>query len=149
MRKIDIKTFLRRTRLAIGILLVLALLGGLACGLRGRGLRGVLLTQARAFVSTVKAVVDSSSVTANGDLTNVIFLHHSTGRNLIEQGGVRETFEAAGYDFWDHDYNDQGLTRLDGVPLGYSYNIPNDNTDPDGLARVFSQRLHAWPLNAL
>jgi hypothetical protein len=142
------KSLRRYLGLGIGIVVLLVLLGGLVVALREGGLRVVLLTRTRAFVSTVKAVLDSSSITANGDFTNVIFLHHSTGRNLIEQGGVREAFAAAGYDFWDHDYNDQGLTRPDGVPAGYSYDIPNDNTDPDGLAHIFSQRLCSWPLNA-
>ncbi len=136
------------TRSGIGIVLLLVLLGGLAWGLRGRGLRTVILSQARAFVSMGKAVLDSPQVSAAGDYTNVIFLHHSTGRNLIEEGGVREAFTAAGYDFWDHDYNDRGLTQPDGAPAGYGYNIPHDNTDPDGLADIFSQRLYSAPLNA-
>jgi hypothetical protein len=142
------KILLRCIRLGIGIVVLLALLGGLAWGLRGRGLRSVLVSWARAVAGTVKAVLDSSSVVVGGDFTNVIFLHHSTGRNLIEQGGVREVFSATGYDLWDHGYNDQGLTRPDGTPAGYSYNVPNDNTDPDGFARIFSQRLYPWPLNA-
>jgi hypothetical protein len=97
------------------------------------------------------AVLDSSSVTAEnrGEYTNVIFLHHSTGKNLIEQGGVRELFTEAGFDFWDHDYNFPGLRRPDGSETGYSYRIPDDNTDPDGLANIFAQRVHALPLNAL
>ncbi|HIE39406.1 MAG TPA: hypothetical protein EYH30_09220 [Anaerolineales bacterium] len=131
----------------IGLALALLLLAGLAWGLRGRGLRTALVSRARALTGTARAVLDRSSATGGGDFTNVIFLHHSTGRNLIEQGGVRELFGAAGYDFWDHGYNDQGLTRPDGTPAGYSYNVPNDNTDPDGLAHIFSQRLYPRPLN--
>jgi hypothetical protein len=137
----------------LGIVLLLVLVGGLAGGLRGQGLRVTVLSKARAVLSTVKAVLDSTSVTAQGDFSNrmqfirVIFLHHSTGQNLIEQGEVREAFSAAGYDFWDHGYNDQGLTRPDGTPAGYSYRVPNDNTDPDGFVRIFSQSLHTWPVN--
>jgi hypothetical protein len=62
------------------------------------------------FVGSVldlaQAVLDSDRVASSsqGEFTNVVFLHHSTGRNLIEQGDVRERFTAAGYDFWDHDY---------------------------------------------
>lgn len=142
------KVLLRRTRLVIGIVVLLALLGGLAWGLRGRGLRSVLVSRARAVAGTVKAVLGSPSMVVGGDFTNVIFLHHSTGGNLIEQGGVREAFAAAGYDFWDHGYNDQGLIQPNGMTAGYSYNIPDDNTDPDGLADIFSQRLYSKPLNA-
>lgn len=137
------KISLRRIRGWISIVLLLILLGGSAWGLRG-----ALVSRARAFVSTCKAVLDSSSVKVDSDFTNVIFLHHSTGRNLIEEGKVREAFTAAGYDFWDHGYNDRGLTRPDGTPSGYNYNIPGDNTDPDGLAHIFSQRLYPGPLNA-
>lgn len=97
------------------------------------------------------AILDSRSVEAGsrGEFTNVIFLHHSTGHNLIEQGGVRELFTEAGFEFWDHDYNWPGLRRPDGSEAGYSYAIPGDNTDPDGLARIFSQRVYGLPLNAL
>jgi hypothetical protein len=97
------------------------------------------------------AVLDSSSTagTAHGEYTNVIFLHHSTGHNLIEQGGIRERFSEAGFDFWDHGYNAQGLRRPDGSYTGYSYRVPRDNTDPDGLAEIFAQRVYPLPLNVL
>jgi len=121
----------------------LILLAVLVFALRGRGIR-------ERVASGVKAVLDARSVRAysRGHYTNVIFLHHSTGRNLIEQGGVREQLTEAGLDFWDHDYNPRGLTRPDGTRAGYSYSIPGDNTDPDGLAQIFSQPLYPWPLNA-
>jgi len=95
-------------------------------------------------------VIDSRSVSgySHGDFANVIFLHHSTGRNLIEQGGVRERFAEAGYDFWDHDYTWPGLRRPDGSYTNYSYKIPDDNTDPDGLAGIFAQRVYGLPRNA-
>jgi len=97
------------------------------------------------------AIFDSSSITAEnrGEYTNVIFLHHSTGENLIKEGGVRDLFAQAGFNFWDHDYNYPGLTKPDGSETGYSYWIPDDNTDPDGLANIFAQRVYALPLNAL
>ena len=138
----------RYIRLGLGLLLVLGLVGRLAWGLRGQGLRVALISKARVSLSMAQALLDSSAVTSTGRLTNVIFLHHSTGENLIAQGGVREAFSVAGYDFWDHGYNSQGLTRPDGAPAGYSYNIPGDNTDPDGLVHLFSQRLYPWPFNA-
>jgi hypothetical protein len=107
------------------------------------------------FVGSVwdraQAVLDRNDVTnsSRGEFTNVIFLHHSTGRNLIDQGGVRERFTAAGYDFWDHDYNPTGLRNPAGGYTGYSYSVPGDNTDPDGLAEIFGQRVYGLPLNAL
>lgn len=97
------------------------------------------------------AILDHKSVTNLNHSTyaNVIFLHHSTGGNLISQGGVRERFTEAGYDFWDHHYNQTGLRRPDGSNAGYSYRIPGDNTDPGGLADIFAQPVYALPLNAL
>ena len=73
-----------------------------------------------------KAVADSSKVTGTnrGDFRNIVFLHHSVGHNLIQQGSVRELFTQAGYQFWDHDYNYPGLTDPTGNPLGFSYSVP-------------------------
>jgi len=137
-----------RKQLILGVIVILALLGITVVGLSGRGLRGLISSNIRSISSLSKAVLNSRSISSNGDFTNIIFLHHSTGDNLIRQGGVRERFMEAGYGFWDHGYNHQGLRRPDGTATGYSYNIPDDNTDPDGFARIFSQRLNELPLNA-
>jgi len=130
-------------RALVGLALVLGLTG-IFYGLRGRGLR-------QGTIWRVKTVLDAPAVKAfdRGDYSSVIFLHHSVGRNLIYQGRVREAFAGAGVDFWDHDYNPIGLTRPDGTSAGYAYSIPGDNTDPDGLARIFSQPQLPLPLNAL
>jgi hypothetical protein len=95
--------------------------------------------------------MDNRSVASyrQGKYTDIIFLHHSVGRNLITHGGVRESFTKAGYNFWDHDYNDPGLTDPSGQLVGYSYNVPDDNTDIDGLARIFNQRVYPLTLNTL
>jgi hypothetical protein len=105
----------------------------------------------RGVPDRAQAMLDRGRVadSSQGEFTNVIFLHHSTGHNLIEQGGVRERFTAAGYQFWDHGYNRAGLRNPAGEYTGYSYNIPEDNTDPDGLARIFAQRPNGLPVNAL
>ena len=95
-------------------------------------------------------------IEVDGTYTNIIFLHHSTGRNLIVQGNVRELFAQRGYAFWDHDYNTIGLTRPDGMRTGTSYDIPEvtpgvkggGNTDPEGLAVLFAQPVHEPPDNA-
>jgi hypothetical protein len=118
---------------------------------RSLGLRSFAGSPVRFTKSLIKAVMDRQSVreTSQGKLSNVIFLHHSVGRNLIEQGNLRQEFSAAGYQFWDHDYNDTGLTDFNGNPAGYSYNIPGDNTDVDGLARIFQQKVFPLPVNTL
>jgi hypothetical protein len=106
---------------------------------------------ARTIVNTVLAVSQRSAVSSadHSQYTNIIFLHHSTGNNLIEQGGVRERLTKAGYSFWDHGYNYQGLRDPAGKYADYSYSVPNDNTDPDGLARIFAQQAFGLPVNTL
>jgi len=44
------------------------------------------------------AAVPASAVAANAATapTRILFLHHSTGPNLIREGGVREGFSAGG-----------------------------------------------------
>ncbi len=116
---------------------------------RSLGLRSFARDQVYAVTSRGKALMDSSLIkaTSTGGYTNIIFLHHSVGHNLIDQGQVRELFTQSGYDFYDHDYNHLGLRNPDGEYLGYGYNVPHDNTDPDGLAEIFSQPVYTLPLN--
>jgi len=128
----------------LSALLVFRLVSG-----RSLGLRSFARDQVYAVSSSGKALSDSSSIKATsiGDYTNIIFLHHSVGHNLIDQGQVRELFTQSGYDFYDHDYNHLGLRNPADEYLGYGYNVPDDNTDPDGLAEIFSQPVYTLPLN--
>jgi len=91
-------------------------------------------------------------VESNGDYTNVIFLHHSTGLALITEGNVRPLLTELGYRFWDHGYNHEGLVRPDGTPARASYRIPGNrgqgNTDVDGLVELFTQPVTDPPSNA-
>jgi hypothetical protein len=82
-----------------------------------------------------------------GDFGRIILLHHSVGANLIAQGGVRERLTELGYEFYDHGYNDDGLVLADGTSSGRNFDVPDDNTDPDGLAAIFAQPLHDPPDN--
>jgi hypothetical protein len=84
---------------------------------------------------------------AGGEFHSIIFLHHSTGANLIEQGNVRQLLTDLGYEFYDHGYNDDGLVLADGTSTGTNFGVPDDNTDPDGLAAIFAQPLHDPPDN--
>jgi hypothetical protein len=79
--------------------------------------------------------------------TRIIFLHHSCGANLIAQGGVREGLTALGYEFYDHGYNEDGLVLADGTSTGTNFDVPDDNTNPDGYAFIFAQPLHDPPDN--
>jgi len=71
-------------------------------------------------------------------VTTGLFIHHSVGRQIIQEGGLRQKLSAAvpSLQLWDHDYNEPGLSDGSGSPLGRSFPIPGDNTDPDGLLAI-------------
>ena len=83
------------------------------------------------------------------DGVRIIFMHHSTGAGVMHDGNVREGLTDLGYQFWDHDYNDEGLSDGDGNNLGYSWDVPGDNTDPDGWYNIFNQPVTSPPSNTL
>jgi hypothetical protein len=140
---------LKRSILRIGIgaiVLTMVIVGASAISGYGLNVRAF----GRAVRNVVRTVADHQAIAAKtGTFRNIIFLHHSVGHNLIEQGSVRQLFTEAGYQFWDHDYDYPGLTDPTGTPLGYSYNVPADNTDPDGLLQIFSQPVLGLPLNTV
>src|SRR5947209_7292077 len=94
-----------------------------------------------------------------------LFLHHSTGANLLEEGAVRASLkkQAPAIALWDHGYDPTGLHKLaaplsprdhglrdaSGRLLPYSFHVPRNNTDPDGLAELFRQPVGEPPRNAL
>jgi hypothetical protein len=85
------------------------------------------------------ALLPLFSAPAKAAATRIIFMHHSTGQGLINQGNVRPALTALGYEFWDHGYNGEGLTDNTGTALGINWAVPDDNTDPDGWQTIFSQ----------
>lgn len=147
----------RRINPVVGGVIIILVLGTLTLVAvrlgtgRSLGLRGFLSSKVNSVTRLVRVTSDSQRVRSysRGEFTNIIFLHHSVGNNLIEQGHIREKLSAVGYSFWDHDYNSPGLRDPEGKLTGYSYDVPNDNTDPDGLAGVFAQRTYGLPTNAL
>ncbi len=146
---------------------------------------------------------DINQSTAQSNLISVIFLHHSTGANLVKDGNVRRLFQqrAPFIAFWDHGYDPNafpldllgfggytfpvgrrresmsfldplegtetkksrskfvftpplqshiyGLRDATGQVMPASFHIPNNNTDPVGLAELFSQSVTNPPANAL
>ena len=74
-------------------------------------------------------------------------MHHSTGGGLIWDGSVRELLTDLGYEFWDHGYNEEGLVEHSGSALGINWEVPDDNTDPDGWYHIFSQPVTDPPSN--
>lgn len=118
---------------------------------RGNGIRWYVSSLLHRGAGLARAIVDSRNVKADnhGDLTSVLFVHHSVGQNLIRQGGLRERLAESGFRLWDQEYNNRGLTGPDGNARGYAYWIPGDNTDPDGYEAIFRQPVHALPWNTL
>lgn len=113
------------------------------------GIRGFISYKIYTVKNLGLAILDSSEVKYNsGDFSNIVFVHHSTGSNLIQDGNVRELFQESGYQFWDHGFNEQGLRMPDGSRTGYNYNIPGDNTNPGGFNRLLNQTEYPIPINA-
>lgn len=153
----NVSTTRSRMRYILGaavLLLLLSFISLLTVRLvtgRSLGLRSFASSRIYTITNFSRAVLGSTNVQAfsQGDFTNIVFLHHSVGNNLVEQGEVREGLQQVGYTFWDHNYNHVGLRNPEGKFTGYSYNVPNDNTDPDGLARIFNQHVYSLPVNTL
>jgi len=95
-------------------------------------------------VPTTIPTPTNTTVPGDGGLTNLFFLHHSVGNDLVVRGNVREninnynTAHGTGYVFWDHGYNGDGLRNPSGEFTGTNYNIPGDNTDPEWLHYLFT-----------
>jgi hypothetical protein len=96
---------------------------------------------------TEQSIVPPTTLPPVACFRRVIFLHHSCGANLIEQGNVRQRLTAPGYEFYDHGYNGDGLVLADGTWTGRNFDVPDDNTNPDGFAVIFAQPLHDPPDN--
>ncbi len=85
-----------------------------------------------------------------GTLRNLFFLHHSTGEGFVVEGNMRgriaayNTARGTNFEFWDHQYNEQGLRDPDGELTDTNYNIPGDNTDPDGLHALWTSNAADW-----
>lgn len=97
----------------------------------------------------------------------VLFIHHSTGANLISQGKLRKLLRDLdpSIGFWDHSYNlflpqiwqltskiipyHTGLTDNTGKITGDDYHLQIANTDPQGYKELFNQKITDPPSNAL
>lgn len=80
-----------------------------------------------------------SSAACSSEKSKILFLHHSVGEGLIQDSNLRDILTESGFEFWDHGYNHskQGLKDGNGKPAG-CYWIPDNNTRPDGYAKLFS-----------
>ncbi|MBK9304444.1 MAG: T9SS type A sorting domain-containing protein [bacterium] len=77
-------------------------------------------------------------------LTNLFVLHHSVGRNILEEGNVRQLLDDHNVQrgtrlvLWDHDYNAIGLMDPDGDLADRYYDIPDDDTYVVGLHQLWT-----------
>lgn len=110
---------------------------------------GLLLITFIIFMSiplTVKAMETSRKV---------LFIHHSTGGNLIKEGNLRDELKKLDLtiELWDHNYNLnsvfklflarfthlKGLSDNSGKVTGTDYNIIVSNNSPREYAEIFSR----------
>lgn len=85
----------------------------------------------------------------------ILFIHHSTGGNLIKEGDLRGEIKRLNstLEFWDHSYNlyevfpillanvthHKGLSNYKGDITGIDYNINLSNNSPKEYAELFSR----------
>lgn len=90
-------------------------------------------------------------------IVKALFIHHSTGANLINEGDLRKLLQkkAPHIEFWDHGYSNRfnlinrllstfyphiaGLSDLNGNQTEEDYNIQIKNSDPQGYEDLFVQ----------
>ncbi len=105
---------------------------------------GAVVAQVDGMSARCALTVTDEAPPPSGDLTNLFFLHHSTGNGFVEEGDMRATvadYNAANgtsFVFWDHGDNGEGLRNPAGNWTGAGYNVPNDNTNPDGLHELWT-----------
>jgi len=105
-----------------------------------------------AVLGLLAGCVGSSSVNLNptGIANRIFFLHHSTGEGLVMGGDVRgvvnayNTAHGTSFEFWDHEYNSQGLRNASGSLTGTNFAIPGDNTDTYGLYQLWTSSEAGW-----
>lgn len=97
--------------------------------------------------------------------TRILFIHHSTGGNLIREGHLRRTLrkENPELELWDHNYNLfpvfakllatfthlRGLSDSSGGYTGTDYKITLSNNSPKEYAEIFSRNSHDPTLKAI
>ena len=95
----------------------------------------------------------------------ILFIHHSTGGNLIKEGGLRDEIKKlnSGVEFWDHSYNLfpmfpklvakythlKGLSDPQGKYTGKDYNIVLSNGSPKEYADIFGRDPHDATLKSI
>lgn len=85
----------------------------------------------------------------------ILFIHHSTGGNMLREGNIRNIFysKTKGIEFWDHSYNLvhpfpkffaqhphlRGLSDPKGCYTGIDYKIKLGNDNPGDYEAIFTK----------
>lgn len=101
---------------------------------------------------TLLSMIKPTQIQASENTTKrILFIHHSTGGNLIKEGDLRDEIKRldSKVEFWDHNYNFlpvlanfthlRGLSDNDGKITGTDYNIIISNNSPKEYADIFSR----------
>lgn len=97
--------------------------------------------------------------------TRILFIHHSTGGNLIREGHLRQALKKINpsLELWDHNYNLmpilpwlfftythlQGLSNSIGNYTGIDYQIVVSNNSPREYADIFSRNIEDPTLKSI
>lgn len=100
-------------------------------------------------------MLNSNYVKSKEYKTKILFIHHSTGANLIQEGEVRKLLKEKNslIEFWDHNYNlnklfpklfsiftnQKGLSDQNGNYIGKDFNIEISNNSPKEYVEIFSR----------
>jgi len=117
--------------------------------------RKIIVTLCFIFVSFLSPNMTIAKNQGNAKKIKILFIHHSTGANLIKEGELRKKIYQLNsrVEFWDHNYNllpilssffarytnYQGLTDNSGNYTGKDYNIVVSNNSPKEYAEIFSR----------
>lgn len=110
---------------------------------------------AKALIVLLLFMANINPIQAAGSGKKILFIHHSTGGNLIKEGNLRDEVKKLDptVQLWDHNYNLfpifttllannthlKGLSDAQGKVTGRDYNIVLSNNSPKEYADIFSR----------
>lgn len=110
---------------------------------------------AKALIVLLLLMANTNPIHAASPGKRILFIHHSTGGNLIKEGNLRDEVKKSDptVELWDHNYNLfpifttllannthlKGLSDAQGKVTGKDYNIVLSNNSPKEYADIFSR----------
>ena len=109
----------------------------------------------RTLLVLLLLMANTHPIHATSSGKSILFIHHSTGGNLIKEGNLRDEVKKLdpAVELWDHNYNlspifplllanithQKGLSDAQGNVTGEDYNIVLSNNSPKEYADIFSR----------